>query len=133
MHLSINLSMPNWFDFLRIEAEIALTMVCLAKNHWNLEHSSASVARARTALDEIRRRILEPEFKRALLPVRSNSLSNAVPDRVGIARIPLTGNKAAALTDIRTGAGQERAPKLKQFHERLNPVQGTHARDAGTT
>jgi cob(I)alamin adenosyltransferase len=52
--------MPSWFPFLRIEADLAMTFIGLAKNHLDPEHSSWSLENARKALAEIQRRLINP-------------------------------------------------------------------------
>ena len=54
--------MPSWFGFLRIEAELAMTFIDVARSHRRREHSARSVGNARKALAEIQRGLMRPDF-----------------------------------------------------------------------
>jgi len=51
---------PSWFGFLRIEADLAMTFIILARNHLKPEHSARSLGNARRALAEIQRCLMKP-------------------------------------------------------------------------
>jgi hypothetical protein len=44
---------PSWFGFLRIEADLAMTFIGLARRHSKLGSSARSLENARKALAEI--------------------------------------------------------------------------------
>jgi hypothetical protein len=52
-------SMASWFDFLRIEAGIAMSFIDSARLHSNPANSARSVENARKALAEIRRGLMD--------------------------------------------------------------------------
>jgi hypothetical protein len=51
---------PSWFAFLRIEADLAMTFISIAKNYSKPEDSTRALGHARKALEQIRRRLLNP-------------------------------------------------------------------------
>ena len=53
-------SMPSWFGFLRIKADLAMTFIDVARNHFRPEHSARSLGNARKALAEIQRCLMKP-------------------------------------------------------------------------
>ena len=53
-------STPSWFGFLRIEAELAMTFIDVARNHSGPEDSARSLGNARKALAEIQRCLMKP-------------------------------------------------------------------------
>ena len=52
--------MGPWFDFLRIESDLALTFIDSARLQRNPVNSAVSLENARKALAEIRRGLLKP-------------------------------------------------------------------------
>lgn len=52
--------MPSWFEFLRIEADLARTFIDTARIHSNPSNSARSLENARLALAEIRRGVISP-------------------------------------------------------------------------
>ena len=52
--------MEPWFNFLRIEADLALTFIDSAGLHTNPADAAISFGRARQALAEIQRSLLRP-------------------------------------------------------------------------
>jgi cob(I)alamin adenosyltransferase len=50
--------MPSWFEFLRIEADIALTLIGVAGVHTSPANSAHALSNARKALAEIQRGLL---------------------------------------------------------------------------
>jgi hypothetical protein len=50
----------TWFDFLRIESELAITFIGLAKSYSNPTNSARALGNARKALDQIRRGLANP-------------------------------------------------------------------------
>lgn len=53
-------AMPSWFDFLRIEADLAMTFIGAAKNHSRPEESMHALRNARKALAEIHKGLMFP-------------------------------------------------------------------------
>ena len=53
-------STPSWFGFLRIEAELAMTFIDVARNHLGQEDFARSIGNARKALAEIQRCLMKP-------------------------------------------------------------------------
>jgi hypothetical protein len=51
---------PSWFEFLRLEADLALTFIEAARNHSDQAKSTHALGSARTALAEIVRCLKEP-------------------------------------------------------------------------
>ncbi len=56
--------MAPWFDFLRIESDLALTFIDSARLQRNPVNSAVSLGNARKALAEIRRGLLKPYRRR---------------------------------------------------------------------
>jgi hypothetical protein len=52
--------MPSWFNFLRIEADLAMTFIDTARNHSNPANSSRALGNARKAFSEIERGLMKP-------------------------------------------------------------------------
>lgn len=52
--------MPSWFGFLRIEAELAMTFIDVARSRSQPEDSARSLGNARKALAEIQRGLMKP-------------------------------------------------------------------------
>jgi hypothetical protein len=52
--------MSSWFEFLRIDADLAMTFIVSARLHSNAASSACSLGNARRALAEIRRRLENP-------------------------------------------------------------------------
>lgn len=52
--------MLSWFGFLRIEADLAMTFIDVARSHLTQEHSARSLGNARKALAEIQRCLMKP-------------------------------------------------------------------------
>ena len=52
--------MPSWFPFLRIEADIAMTFIGLARSHLDPKHSARSLENALKALAQIQRCLMNP-------------------------------------------------------------------------
>ena len=52
--------MPSWFGFLRIEADLAMTFIIVARNHLKPENAARSLGNARKALAEIQRGLMKP-------------------------------------------------------------------------
>ncbi len=52
--------MANWFEFLRIEADLAMSFIDAARIHANPANSSRSLGNARKALAEIQRGLMKP-------------------------------------------------------------------------
>ena len=52
--------MASWFDFLRIEADLAMTFIHSAEIHTNPENSVVSLGNARKALAQINRGLMRP-------------------------------------------------------------------------
>jgi hypothetical protein len=50
---------PSWFDFLRIEADLAMTFIDVART-LSPDHSARSLGNARKALAQIRRGLMKP-------------------------------------------------------------------------
>ena len=46
--------MPSWFEFLRLDADLAMTFIDAARNHSKPENAARSLGRAREALAEIK-------------------------------------------------------------------------------
>jgi len=59
-HLS-GTTMPSWFGFLRIEADLAMTFIKIASAS-NSERSARYLGNARKTLAEIQRGLMEPAF-----------------------------------------------------------------------
>ena len=53
-------SVPSWFGFLRIEADLAITFIDVARIHLSPENSARSLGNARKALAEIQRCLMKP-------------------------------------------------------------------------
>ena len=53
-------SVPSWFDFLRIEADLAKVFIDTARLHSNPSNSARSFANAQLALAEIRFGVMNP-------------------------------------------------------------------------
>ena len=53
--------MPSWFDFLRIEADLAMTFIVSAKIHTNPANSARSLRNAHRALEEIQHGLANPK------------------------------------------------------------------------
>ena len=51
---------PSWFSFLRIEADLAMTFISIAKNYSNPADSTRALGHSRKALEQIRRRLMNP-------------------------------------------------------------------------
>jgi hypothetical protein len=51
---------PSWFGFLRIEADLAMTFISIAKSHSKPGRSARSLGNARKALAEIQRCLMHP-------------------------------------------------------------------------
>jgi cob(I)alamin adenosyltransferase len=51
---------PNWFEFLRLDADLALTFIVAARNHSDQAKSTHALESARTALAQIERCLKEP-------------------------------------------------------------------------
>jgi hypothetical protein len=56
-------SMPSWFQFLKIEAELALTYINSARLYRDPENVVRSLGNARVALAEIRRGLMNPDAR----------------------------------------------------------------------
>ena len=56
--------MEPWFNFLRIEADLALTFIDSARLRRGPEESGVSIENARKALAEIRRGLMKPSRRR---------------------------------------------------------------------
>jgi hypothetical protein len=52
--------MASWFDFLRIEADLAISFIEAARIHSNPADSASSLGKARKALAEIQRGLMKP-------------------------------------------------------------------------
>ena len=52
--------MPSWSEFLRIEADLAMTFIDAARIHSNPANSARSLGNARKALAEIQRGLMKP-------------------------------------------------------------------------
>jgi hypothetical protein len=52
--------LPAWFEFLRIEADLAITFIDTAKASSILENSNRSLGNARKALEQIRHALANP-------------------------------------------------------------------------
>jgi hypothetical protein len=52
--------MPSWFAFLRIEADLAMTFISVARNYSKPEDSTRALGNARKALEQIRRGLMNP-------------------------------------------------------------------------
>jgi hypothetical protein len=50
----------SWFAFLRIEADVAMTFISVAKNYSKPEDSTRALGNARKALEQIRRGLMKP-------------------------------------------------------------------------
>jgi len=53
-------AMASWFEFLRIEADLAMTFIDSARIHSDPADSARSLQNARTALAEIHRGLMKP-------------------------------------------------------------------------
>ena len=51
---------PSWFSFLRIEADLAMTFISIARHYPKPWDSARSLRNARKALEEIRRGLMKP-------------------------------------------------------------------------
>ena len=51
---------PSWFEFLRLEADLALTFIEAARNHSDQSKSTHALGSALTALAQIERSLKEP-------------------------------------------------------------------------
>lgn len=56
--------MEPWFNFLRIESDLALTFIDSARLHRSPNESAISIENARKALAEIRRGLMKPSRRR---------------------------------------------------------------------
>jgi len=54
------LAYPSWFDFLRIESELALTFINVARSHSSPQKSARALGNAHKALEQIRRGLSNP-------------------------------------------------------------------------
>ena len=77
--------MPSWFGFLRIEADLAMTFIDVARNHSRPDHSARSLGNARKALAEIQRCLMKPidfsglsENERVFLKDRCTEIESAL-------------------------------------------------------
>ncbi len=52
--------MASWFEFLRIEADLAMSFIDAARIHSNPANSTRSLGSARKALAEIQRGLMKP-------------------------------------------------------------------------
>jgi cob(I)alamin adenosyltransferase len=52
--------MTSWFEFLRIEADLAMSFIDAARIHSNPTDSASSLGNARKALAEIQRGLMKP-------------------------------------------------------------------------
>ena len=52
--------MARWFEFLRIEADLAMTLITVARTHSNPASSARSLGNARKALAEIQHSLSRP-------------------------------------------------------------------------
>jgi cob(I)alamin adenosyltransferase len=52
--------MRNWFGFLQIEADLAMTFIDAARSHSNPANSARSLGNARKALAEIQHGLMKP-------------------------------------------------------------------------
>ena len=52
--------MASWLEFLRIEADLAMTFIVCARNHSNPANAARSLRNARTALAQIHRGLMKP-------------------------------------------------------------------------
>ena len=50
----------TWFDFLRIESDLAITFIGIAKSYSNPMNSARALGNARKALEQIRRGLANP-------------------------------------------------------------------------
>jgi len=55
--------MDSWFEFLRLEADLALTFIESARLKLDTHARSRSLRRARTALEQIERALTDPESR----------------------------------------------------------------------
>ncbi len=55
--------MPSWFEFLRIEAELAMTFIDTARVYASPANSARALGNARTALAEIQRSLMRPMIR----------------------------------------------------------------------
>jgi hypothetical protein len=53
-------ALVSWFDFLRIEADLAMTFIASARTYSNPANSARALQNARTALAEIHRGLMKP-------------------------------------------------------------------------
>ena len=51
--------LPSWFEFLRIEADLAMTFIAVARSHLEPGRSARSLGNARKALAEIQRCLMK--------------------------------------------------------------------------
>jgi cob(I)alamin adenosyltransferase len=56
--------MASWFEFLRLEADLAMTFIGTARIHSNPANAARSLRNARKALAEIQRGLLNPAGRR---------------------------------------------------------------------
>jgi hypothetical protein len=54
------MAVPSWFDFLRLEAELALTYIESARVHIDPANSIGALRNARKALDQIKLCLTQP-------------------------------------------------------------------------
>ena len=55
--------MPSWFEFLRIEADLAMTFIDTARVHRSPANSARSLGNARAALAEIQGSLMKPTIR----------------------------------------------------------------------
>jgi hypothetical protein len=76
--------MRNWFGFLRIEADLAMTFIDAASGHSDPANSARSLGNARKALAEIQRSLTKPtarglsEIEVSFLKQRCNEIESAL-------------------------------------------------------
>ena len=80
---------PSWFGLLRIEADLAMTFIDLARSRLEPEGAARSLGNARKALAEIQRGLMKPtdfsglsEKEIALLEQRCREIKSALQDFV---------------------------------------------------
>ena len=52
--------MPSWFEFLRIDSDLAMTFIDCARNHSKPENAARSLGHAHRALAEIQYSLMKP-------------------------------------------------------------------------
>ena len=55
--------MPSWFEFLRIEADLAMSFIGAARVHSHTANSVRCLGNARKALAEIKRSLMKPNAR----------------------------------------------------------------------